>query len=139
MTSELKVLLIDDDPDFTASLTTLLESRGYAVVEANSAASGLSKIVEHNPDVIVLDIMMDTTSDGYGVNAAIKHEERYREYRETPIIMVSAIQTSPEERFPMAAERELISPDYYFSKPLDVPRFLKVLESAVARRERQTV
>jgi len=75
--------------------------------------------------------MMDTETEGYGVNGAIKFEEKYREFRDTPIIMVSAIQQSPDERFPRAPEVGMIRPDRYLTKPLDIPRFLEVLRRVV--------
>jgi response regulator RpfG family c-di-GMP phosphodiesterase len=53
-----KVLIVDDDRDFRASVKALLESRGYRVLEAESGHDGLQKVVEDPPDVILLDIMM---------------------------------------------------------------------------------
>jgi CheY-like chemotaxis protein len=93
----------------------------------------LRKLVEHKPDVIVLDIMMDYSTDGYGVNQAIKYQDAYAEFRSVPIIMVSSIRESPDELFPMAAEVEMIRPDNYLTKPLDIPKFLDVLETVAAR------
>ena len=132
MTASSKVLVIDDDRDFRASVRSLLENHGYAVIEAESGKEGLQKLVEDKPDVILLDIMMECTTEGYGVNQAIKYQDAYEEYRDTPIIMVSSIEESPDERFPMASEVEMIRPDSYLTKPLDIPGFLEVVKKAVA-------
>jgi len=129
-----KVLLIDDDKDFQASTKSLLESHGYTVIQAYSGKEGLRNVVDHKPDVIVLDIIMESDSEGYGVNAAIKHEDKYTEYREIPIIMVSSIQSSPHERFPQAIEVGMIQPNRYFTKPLDIPGFLEVVDKAAGKR-----
>jgi CheY-like chemotaxis protein len=126
-----KVLLIDDDSDFRASVKTLLEGCGYEVLEASSGREGLRMVVEHKPDAILLDIMMETTVEGYGVTHALKYQEEYAECRHIPVFMVSSIEESPDERFPMSAEVELIRPDRYLTKPLDIPRFLDLLEKAV--------
>jgi hypothetical protein len=48
--------------------------------------------------------------------------------------MVSSIEESPDERFPMSAEVEMIRPDRYLTKPLDIPQFLQFLERAVPSR-----
>lgn len=125
-----RVLVIDDDPDFRASVRALLENHGYVVIEAGSGTDGLRKVVEHKPDLIVLDVMMECCSEGYGVNQAIKYQDTYRDYRTIPVIMTSSIESSPDERFPMAGEVEMIRPDYYLTKPLDIPRFLQVVEMA---------
>ena len=129
MLKDLKVLLVDDDQDYKASVRSLLESQGCKVFEAESGKDGLRKLVEHKPDVIILDIMMDYSTDGYGVNQAIKYQDAFAEFRSVPIIMVSSIRESPDELFPMAAEVEMIRPDNYLTKPLDIPKFLDVLET----------
>jgi CheY-like chemotaxis protein len=131
MGNQPKVLVIDDDQDYTASVRALLESHGYTVIEADSGKEGLRKLRENKPDVIILDIMMESDVEGYGVNQAIKYRDEYSEYRSVPILMVSTIGESPDERFSMAGELDMIRPDYYFTKPLDIPRFLQVLKGAV--------
>lgn len=127
-----KVLLIDDDQDFRASVRSLLETRGYQVLEASSGQDGLRKVVEHKPDVILLDIMMETAAEGYGVNYSLKHRDEYAAYRNIPIFMVSSIEESPDERFPMSAEAELIRPDRYLTKPLNIDTFFVLLEKELA-------
>jgi CheY-like chemotaxis protein len=127
-----KVLLIDDDQDFRASVKSLLETHGYEVLEAGSGREGLRRVLEHKPDVILLDVMMETSVEGYGVTHALKYQDEYAEHRQVPIFMVSSIEESPDERFPMSAEVEMIRPDRYLTKPLDIPRFFQLLEKAVA-------
>ncbi len=126
-----KVLLIDDDRDFTAAVKAVLESEGYSVVEADSGRKGLQKLIEEKPDLIVLDIMMATSTDGYGVTQSIKHQDEFKEYRCLPIIMVSSIEKSPDDLFPMAEEVGMIRPDIYLTKPLDIPSFLQTVRKAL--------
>jgi CheY-like chemotaxis protein len=127
-----KVLLIDDDRDFRTCLRTVLEARGYEVIEAESGKEGLEKIVEHHPSLIVVDIMMECSTEGYSVTQAIKFKHQYEPFRQIPIIMVSSIQESPDELFPMAGEVDMIRPDMYLTKPVDVDKFVEVVERAVA-------
>lgn len=126
-----KVLIVDDDKDFTVSVSSLLESEGYAVVVASSGREGLRKLREHKPDAIILDVMMETVEEGYGVNQAIRTEEEYAEYRDIPIIMVSSLEETPDERFPDAERVGLNLPGVYLTKPLNISRFLQVLKQAV--------
>jgi CheY-like chemotaxis protein len=130
------VLIIDDDRDFRIALGALLESAGYAVVEAASQKDGLGKLIEHEPHAVILDITVESRCEGYGVNEAIKFGEEYRKYRDIPVIMVSAIQESPDERFPRSEEVGLIRPDRYLTKPLDSARFLEVLQDCLQRPSR---
>ena len=126
-----KVLLIDDDSDFRAAVRSLLESQGYKVFEAASGHEGLRMVIEHKPDVILVDIMMETTVEGYGITHSLKYGDEYAEFRDVPVFMVSSIEESPDERFPMSAEVEMIRPDRYLTKPLDFPAFLRLLDQTV--------
>jgi len=126
-----KVLLIDDDSDFRAAVKSLLESHGYNVLEAASGHEGLQMVAAHKPDAIFLDIMMETTVEGYGVTYALKFRDDFAAFRDIPIFMVSSIQESPDARFPMSAEVEMIRPDRYLTKPLDIPEVLRLLDEAV--------
>ena len=139
MVTRAKVLMIDDDQDYRNSVRCLLESNGYEVIEADCGKEGLRKVVECKPDVILLDVMMECDSEGYGVTHSIKHQDAFADCRNVPIIMVSSIQESPDELFPLAPEAELIRPDRYIAKPLDPPVLLQTLEKALGPRPSQTV
>jgi len=127
-----RVLLIDDDEDFRSSVRSFLESRSYQVFEAKSGREGLSAILKNRPDAIVLDVMMESDAEGYGVTFSLKNLDEYAASRHVPIIMVSSIEESPDERFAMSPEAELIRPDRYLTKPLDFARFLELLEKELA-------
>lgn len=131
MATGARVLMIDDDADFRESMRTVLESDGYEVIEAATGKEGLEKLVEYKPGLIILDIMMECCMEGYGINQAIKYQDAFEQYRGIPIIMVSSIDQSPDERFPMAGELDMIRPDLYLTKPLDIPRFLDIVRRTV--------
>lgn len=128
-----KVLLIDDDRDFRESVESLLESEGYEVLQASSGKEGLKRLREERPDVIILDIMMESIVEGYAVNQAIKFQPEYEAFTSVPIIMVSSIEQTPDERFSRAGELDMVRPDRYLTKPLDIPLFLEVVEKAARR------
>jgi CheY-like chemotaxis protein len=134
MSDAKRVLVIDDDADFTESVRSLLEAEGYEVFTAASGTAGLRQLAEVKPHAILLDVMMESTTEGYGVSDAIKHHDEYAPHRDVPVLMVSSIQESPDERFPRAPETDLIRPDRYFTKPLDIPTFLEVLARVTHRR-----
>jgi CheY-like chemotaxis protein len=137
MATGLTVLIIDDDEDYTTSVQSLLESEGHDVVVASSGAEGLTAAASRVPDLIVLDIMMESTVEGYAVSHALRHGDDYAAVHDTPIVMVSSIAESPDERFPWAGEVEMVRPDWYLTKPLEIPRFLEVVHKAAARKARR--
>ncbi len=132
MAENQKILIIDDDEDFRISIRTLLESHNYEVAEAESGKQGLQKIKKEKPDLIVLDIMMETIDEGYLLNQIIKFQKDYDEYKNMPILMVSSIQQDPLSRFPAAAGQvDMIMPDYYLTKPVDIPKFLELVKKLI--------
>ena len=84
--------------------------------------------------MIILDVMMESIVEGYAVNQAIKFQPEYAAFAGIPILMVSSIRETPDERFGRAGEVDLVRPDRYLRKPLDIPVFLAAVEKAVSRR-----
>ena len=71
-----KILIIDDDPDFVRATGIVLKSSGYEVVEAFSGKEGLAKSKSDNPDLYIIDLMMETYSGGSNVvNALVKDKK----------------------------------------------------------------
>jgi CheY-like chemotaxis protein len=125
-----KILIVDDDDDFCASTTALLEAEGYVVSRAKSGKEALARVSrEAPPDLIVLDIMMEHNWAGYEVNQAIKFGGSSSRAGRVPIVMVSSVTIDPTERFRWAGEVGMVTPDEYFTKPLDIPRFLVTVKS----------
>jgi len=132
MNASARVLIIDDDQDFRASVRSLLESQGYEVFEADSGKAGLRRLPQCRPDLILVDVMMESDAEGYGITQSIKYRDDFAAFRHVPVFMISSIEESPDERFPMAAEAEMIRPDRYLTKPLNIPVFLDLLGKALA-------
>jgi DNA-binding NtrC family response regulator len=78
------VLIVDDEPNIRRMVGALLAAEGYEVRDAADAASGVTAAAEHDPDVVLLDLMMPGEMDGL---AAL---ERLRErLPDTPVVMMS--------------------------------------------------
>jgi len=114
-----KILVIDDDPDFTDAVTPILESALYDVVTASNPEEGKEKIFSEKPDLILLDIMMDSLFDGFSLCHAIKTSKEYKDFNNTPIIFVSAVKEKTGSRFQFKSEEQgMIGPDDYIDKPV---------------------
>lgn len=114
-----KILVIDDDQDFLDSVTPMLESALYNVVTALSPAEGKAKIFSEKPDLILLDIMMDSLFDGFSMCHAVKTYEEYKEFKDTPIIFISAVKEKTGTRFQFKGEEQgMVGPDDYIDKPV---------------------
>jgi CheY-like chemotaxis protein len=114
-----KILVIDDDPDFIDAVTPILESSLYGVVTASNPEEGKQKLLADKPDLILLDIMMDSLFDGFSLCHSIKTGKEYKEFKDTPIIFISAVKEKTGSRFQFEGEEQgMIGPDDYIDKPV---------------------
>ena len=106
--SGLKILIIDDSKTIRRTAETLLSKEGCSVFTAVDCFDALSKIADHNPDLIFVDIMMPRL-DGYQTCSLIKHN---RNFKNTPVIMLS----SKDGLFDRARGR-IVGSEQYLTKP----------------------
>lgn len=95
-----KILVVDDDVEQTMSIKILLESRGYVVGTANDRASGLEGARTGSPDLIILDVMMESRQDGFEMARELKKDPRCKD---TPILMFTSIKEKTGTDFKSAA------------------------------------
>jgi twitching motility two-component system response regulator PilG len=103
-----KVMVIDDSNTIRRSAEIFLNQAGCEVILAQDGFDALSKITDHEPDVVFVDIMMPRL-DGYQTCSLIK---RNAKYRTTPVIMLS----SKDGLFDRARGR-MVGSDEYLTKP----------------------
>ncbi len=114
-----KIMIIDDDPDFRDAITPILRSAMYDVVTAANPQEGKEKILKEKPDLILLDIMMDSLFDGFSLCHAIKTSKEFKDVQDTPVIFVSAVKEMTGSRFKFKGEEEgMCGPDDYIDKPV---------------------
>ena len=123
-----KVLIVDDDPDFHSTILSFLRSAGYSVVSAYSEAEGLELARREKPDVILLDIIMQTTTDGF---AFCREARRDPEIKHTPLLGVSAIEKMIGVAYPPDMDPNLFPVDAYLSKPVKPEKLLEVLKTLI--------
>ena len=84
-----KILIVDDDVDLSRSLKVVLEHAGYDARTAASRSEGMEKIRTEQPDLIVLDVMMETWQDGFEMSRDLKGNPQFKD---TPIVMLTSIE-----------------------------------------------
>ncbi len=115
-----KILIIDDDPDLRLALRLPLESAGYAISEADSMAAGKTMVKEVKPDLIILDVMMDTTTAGFQFALDLHSPDpssEFKEFRNIPIVMLTAIHTTTPLRF--APDEDYLPVQTFLEKPIE--------------------
>jgi len=110
MTNKAKILIVDDNVDTVELLTKRFHAEGYDTSEAYDGEQALQQVVEYQPDIILLDIMMPKI-DGYEVSKRLKS---YDNTKHIPIIMLSA-----KARVPDKIKGLDLGADDYIVKPFD--------------------
>lgn len=119
----LKVLVIDDSKTIRRTAETLLAREGCEVFTAVDGFDALSKVADHRPDIIFVDIMMPRL-DGYQACSLIK---RSKSFGTIPVIMLS----SKDGLFDRARGR-IVGSEHYLTKPFTRDELLSAIEQHVA-------
>jgi CheY-like chemotaxis protein len=124
-----KILIVDDDPDFTDSTRIVLEKAGYNVINATSGDKGFKRAKEEKPDLIVLDVIMDSVLDGVSMSQSMYDD---LEMREIPIVMVTSIaNTDYAELFPTD---DYLHIQAFLTKPVAPASLLKQVDKLLAKK-----
>jgi len=105
---ELRVLIVEDDPDQLALADLRVAMAGYTVQTANSQAAMLQSLADKIPDLLLLDVML---TDGHGFQI-LKSLRRLRSFKALPIVLLTA-RTNPAD----IIEGLRLGADGYITKP----------------------
>jgi two-component system alkaline phosphatase synthesis response regulator PhoP len=118
-------LVIDDEPDVTTYLGTILTDAGWRVRTANSADDGIALAKEEVPDAVLLDMMMPQRG-GLSTLVALRKDPKLAK---VPIVIVSGIQDTLTSDFrEFLGKFKYRQPDAFLDKPLDPEQLLRTLD-----------
>jgi len=122
-----KIIVVDDDPDIRSALEAILECEGYSVITASDKAEGTEKIKTEEPDLAILDVMMVIGEDGFELARELKKDPKLNNI---PILMLTAVKDKTGIDFKDSAGDESWCPvDGFLDKPVES----EVLVSEVKR------
>jgi DNA-binding response OmpR family regulator len=125
-----KILIVDDDPDMVAAGRMVLEKEGYEVSSAPNVVEGLRAVEEYDPDLLILDVMMEEPDDGLRLARDLR-----RKGHTLPILMLTSVNQALGIH--IGADPEIVPVDDFQEKPADpvtlvqkVKRLLEAQEGA---------
>jgi CheY-like chemotaxis protein len=130
-----KILIIDDDPDMVLATRICLEGAGHTVLEAANGAAGLEAIRADTPELIVLDVMMDTTTEGFQLALKLRSpdpESEFAAYKSIPILMLTSIHATAPKR--VAPDKDYLPVDAFIDKPIDPEQLLEQVDLLLAEK-----
>ncbi len=112
-----KIVIIDDDPEICDALSHILSQHGYQVFAALDTHRGHQLLVDTGPDLLILDIMMETMDEGLNFATEIKRNEGVYG---VPILIVSA-RPPVEKGYGRTLDDDLdwIHADVFMEKPIE--------------------
>lgn len=107
---KMRILIIDDEKDFTEIVSTLLDFHDFRADTASSGQQALEMLAKTKYDLIVSDLMMPAM-DGFQLIDKLREDSRYHD---TPVIVLSAKTLTDDER-----KQLLVSNVSFVTKPFE--------------------
>ena len=130
-----KILVIDDDPDIVFSVRATLEKAGHKVIDAPNGRDGLERIRADRPELIILDVMMETHTEGFQLALKLHSPDpssEYAEFRNIPILMLTAIHSTTPLRF--EPDIDYLPVELFVDKPIDPDGLIRKVDWILHRQ-----
>lgn len=121
------IAIIDDDPDIIEATSLVLKSRGFSVCTASNPDEGYKIIKENNPDLIILDVMMDEPDDGFFMAQKLR-----RDKVKTPILMYTSVSKTIGFEY---GQGEMVPVDDFVEKPISPEELIEKVKFLLKKVE----
>ncbi len=132
MATKGEILLVDDDPDLRDSLQIILEKNGYTVRTASNGQEALEALKAKEPDLMILDIMMATDTEGFDLAYELKNRPNSKDL---PIILLTSFLEKVRQEGPDRFQHimgEAWPAKWLFEKPVDTKKLITKIEGILA-------
>jgi two-component system alkaline phosphatase synthesis response regulator PhoP len=134
MKEKAAILVVDDDPDIRDSIAIILTSHDYTVHTASNGKEAVQALEEKKPDLMILDIMMATDTEGFDLAYDLRERA---EFKSLPIIMLTSFLEKVREEGPgdfAYILGEQWPAQWLLEKPLDTKKLLDKIEDILKER-----
>jgi CheY-like chemotaxis protein len=125
-----KILIIDDDADFVEAISTLLDAKGYEVSSASDGEEGFKKAKASVPNLILLDVMMATKTQGFDIAVNLKKEAKTKD---VPVVMITGIKRDMNLPFGFEPDEDWLPVKAVLEKPVKPEVLLKAVEDHIKK------
>ena len=124
-----RILIVDDDADITNAMSIVLKTKDYEIATATNSQQAREQLKTARPDLIILDVMMDTLREGFIFDRELKKDP---EYSDIPILMVTAIKEMTGIDFKSeAGDPDWLPVEAFLDKPIDPEVLLEKVETLI--------
>jgi len=118
MVKKPRIFMVDDDEDLLMITKLVLEAAGYEFASARSGEEAMGKMGEVNPDLVILDVMMEDDYAGFRVVNALRADEKLARFSKVPILMLTSVQKHTKMKFAKDAGTGLLPVECFLEKPV---------------------
>lgn len=129
-----KILVIDDDPDFCLAVRIVVEAHGFEMEEAATPEEGISKVLNVEPDLVILDIMMPTDYEGFDVAREIREKHKLIDL---PILMLTSIHKTKKVPYRFAPDESYLPVDTFLDKPIEPEQLVGIIQEMLGKRREE--
>jgi len=125
-----RILIVDDDPDFSRITRRILETHGYDTLTVTNGTDALKVLYYasgNRPDLVLLDIMMDYVTDGLDVRRSMQQDP---DLRHIPVVMVTSLTGVRGQG--ILPRREYAQATGWLAKPVRADQLVSTVQSALA-------
>ncbi|MBW1894386.1 MAG: response regulator [Deltaproteobacteria bacterium] len=133
MDKKIKIVLVDDNEDYLFTMKTFLERNGFEALSATNEQDGVELIQKEHPDIVLLDVMMESLFSGFEVCRAIRTNP---DTEEIPIIGISAMGEALNIEFDQWRDYQYFSPNEFVEKPVDKENLLSVIKEVLQKAKK---
>jgi len=126
-----KIVLIDDNKDYLFTMKTFLKKNGFEVSTAGDGQSGVKLVEDEKPDIVLLDVMMETLFSGFEVCRRLRQNPNLKSI---PIIGISGMADEINVKFNKKKDFEYFSPEEFLEKPVDKELLLKTIDKLINKK-----
>jgi DNA-binding response OmpR family regulator len=134
MEKNLKIVLVDDNTDYLFTMETFLQRSGVEVHTAADGQKGLDLIRKEKPDIVLLDIMMESLFSGFELCKKLRTED---DLKHIPIIGISGMGDELGINYKQWPDFEYFSPDAFLDKPVDKQRLLELIPATIEKAKKR--
>ncbi len=124
------MVVVDDDKDYLFTMETFLKRNDFKVFTADNGKEGINLIKSQHPDVILLDVMMETLFSGYEVCKAVRSDP---EFEFTPIVGISGMAGELGIKYEQYRDDKYFTPDVFVEKPVDKELLMDIISQAIEK------
>ncbi|MBN1755435.1 response regulator [bacterium] len=129
-----KIMIVDDDPDYVIATQTILKRNAFDCICAYSGRESLERLRKARPDLILLDIMMESDNAGIEVVNQLRDQSQgsaFKDYSKIPILIISSLDDIEGTQIQELLKSGLLPVNDFLRKPVPPDQLLDKIKQLI--------